>query len=132
MSEGKDYHYYVIKNGNFIGKFEGMYQNSSDIPWPQDETANGIFTDIDLIILKHFQKQEDFQMICEIGCGMGYVADRINRELVNIDVTGFDISATDVEKAQTMFLNINFEVFDIIKNGTFTLANRQEGILAAF
>ena len=47
---------------------------------------------------------------------MGYVADRINRELVDIDVSGVDISATAVERAQTMFPNINFEVFDIIND----------------
>lgn len=131
MNKSKDYHDYVIKNGDFIGKFEEMYQNSSDIPWHQDETANGIFTDIDLIILKYFQKQEGFRTICEIGCGMGYVADRIKRELVDVDVTGVDVSTTAVEKAQTMFPNINFEVFDIINDDILTLTQRG-GNFAAF
>ena len=49
MIESKDYQYYVIKNGDFVGKFEEMYQNSSDIPWHQEEIANTIFTYIDLI-----------------------------------------------------------------------------------
>ena len=40
MSKSKDYHDYVIKNGSFVGKFEEMYQNSSNIPWHQDDTAN--------------------------------------------------------------------------------------------
>ena len=120
MSKSKDYHDYVIKNGKFVGKFEEMYQNASDIPWHQDETANAVFTDIDLTILKHFQKKEGFRTICEIGCGMGYVTDRISRELADIDVTGVDISAIAVEKAQTMFPNIHFEVFDIINDEAFT------------
>ena len=62
MSKSKDYHDYVIKNGDFVGKFEDMYQNSSDIPWHQDETANAIFTDIVMIksVLFYVLKKLDY------------------------------------------------------------------------
>ena len=123
MKKSADNHDHIIKDGKFIGEFEVIYQNSSDIPWHQDETANAVFTDIDLTILKHFQKKEGFRTICEICCGMGYVTDRFSRELADVDVTGIDVSKTAVEKAQTMFPNIHFEVFDIINDEAFYTHN---------
>ena len=37
MSRSTDYHDYVFRNGKLVGDFEGMYRNSSAIPWHQDE-----------------------------------------------------------------------------------------------
>ena len=62
MSKSKDYHDYVIKNGDFVGKFEEMYQNSSDTPWHPDATANAIFTDIAMVksVLWYVLEKLDF------------------------------------------------------------------------
>ena len=38
---------YVIKNGKFIGQFEQMYRESSEIPWHQDETSHAVFSNMD-------------------------------------------------------------------------------------
>lgn len=37
-----DYHDYVIMDGKLIAEFEQMYQNSSQIPWHQNEQENWI------------------------------------------------------------------------------------------
>jgi len=114
-----DYHDYVFKDGQFVGKFEEMYKNSTEIPWHQDQTSYAIFTDIDIAILKHFQSKYKFENICEVGCGYGYVTNRIKKELsidnTTIRVTGLDISKTAIERAREAFPDINFIVCDIIK-----------------
>jgi hypothetical protein len=38
--DSKDYHDYVIKGGVLVREFEQMYQNSTNIPWHQDEQAD--------------------------------------------------------------------------------------------
>ena len=116
--KSKDYHDYVIKDNRFIGQFEEMYQNSSEIPWHQDKHAYHIFTDLDITILTHFHKACGFKTICEIGCGLGYVAHRIHKELPGVIITGFDISKTAVKRAKRIFPEINFQTLDILKDDT--------------
>ena len=50
----------VIKDGKFVGKFEEMYEQSTEVPWHQDELAYGIFSDLDITILNHMHKRYDF------------------------------------------------------------------------
>ena len=115
MSHSADYHDYVFKDGHFVGKFEDMYRNSSDIPWHQDKLAYLIFSEIDIAILKQFK----YDSICEIGCGLGYFTNRLKKELSsssgeNPDVTGIDISLTAVRKANKMFPEIRFIQGDLL------------------
>jgi SAM-dependent methyltransferase len=120
-----DYHDYVIKDGKLVGQFDLMYKHAGDIPWHQNETVNDIFTDIDLAILKHFKKSHPFESLAEIGCGLGYVSDRIQREL-NLSkgsVSGFDISQTAVDKASSMFPDIKFERLDVLSDDFFKHSN---------
>jgi SAM-dependent methyltransferase len=123
-----DYHDYVFKDGQFVGKFEEMYRKSTDIPWHQDETSYAIFTDIDIAILKHFQSKRKFKDICEVGCGYGYVSNRIKKELsVNntmIRVTGLDISKTAIETARETFPDTNFIVCDILRDNLSKLRRK--------
>ncbi|MBU2548460.1 MAG: hypothetical protein KKB20_08635, partial [Proteobacteria bacterium] len=81
MAKSTDYHDYVIKSGRFVGEFEDMYRHSSGKPWHQDELAYAIFSDIDLTVLRALRKRYGFTTIGEIGCGLGYVADRMQREI---------------------------------------------------
>lgn len=107
---------YVIKNGKLIGDFENMYKNSTEVPWHQNITANSLATDIDLTILKHYHLKYQLKDICELGCGYGYITNRIYNSLSNISIKGFDISPTAILKAKSLFQEIDFSVVDIIKD----------------
>jgi SAM-dependent methyltransferase len=109
-----DYHDYVIKDDVFIGDFEGMYRNSSGVPWHQDKTAYSIFTDIDLAILRNFYQEHRFNSILELGCGLWYIAARLKYEFPKCKVTGVDISPTAIKQAKKKFSGISFHVLDIL------------------
>lgn len=68
----KSYHDYVIKDGKFIGDFEGMYENCND-PWNQS-TQPGKYSRISGIYhLLNF----NIKSVVECGYGLGYYADWI-------------------------------------------------------
>ena len=106
-----DYHDYVFKNKQLLGEFDDMYKYSSSIPWHQDKTAYDIFSDIDISILKHFLTPS-IESICDIGCGLGYLTNRLNNELLPFtahnSMTGIDISENAINKAADMFPGIKF------------------------
>lgn len=114
---GNSYHDYVIKDGQFVGRFEEMYSECQKIPWHQDETASAIFTDLDLSILRHMNARHSFERVADIGCGLGYVTSRMKMEVLGAkkSITGFDISVSAVLKARRMFPSISFEPLDISK-----------------
>ena len=111
------YHDYVIKDGQFIGRFEEMYAECQEIPWHQDKTAQAIFSDLDLSILRHMKTRYGFNQVADIGCGLGYVTARIQREVLGRDgaLTGFDVSPSAIAKARQMFPAVHFEILDISK-----------------
>jgi SAM-dependent methyltransferase len=108
-----DYHDYVFKNGQFRADFEGMYRHSAEIPWHQDRTAYSVFSDIDVAILRHYR----YNSICEVGCGLGFFANRLAQELRGegnaVQVTGIDISPTAVAKARMLFPHLHFVTGDL-------------------
>jgi len=107
-----DYHDYVIKNGKLIGDFEGMYKFSSELPWHQDATAYWVNASLLLELIAAYQP---YETISEIGCGLGYFSDRLQRKMANSKITGYDISATAVAKAAELFPAITFQQLDIRK-----------------
>lgn len=112
----KDYHDYVFKNGNLLGKFEEMYRHSRETPWHQDKTSYYVFSEIDIAILK----QHEYRSICDIGCGLGFFTSRLRKELKAPDnkvprVTGIDISPTAIKKASRKFPGIRFLSGDPVK-----------------
>lgn len=108
MSEKeKSYHDYVIKDGEFIGKFDEMYSEFND-PWTQSVQPNKYSRTSGIIHIENF----NVKSILECGCGLGYYADWIRRE-TNIIPTSVDISPVAIEKAKTLFPDLNFEVADI-------------------
>ena len=73
----------MFKDGRLIGEVWSMYKNSDTIPWRQDLTSKAIFTDMDMVILNQMQSRFGFTSIVEIGCGLGYVTERIRQEVRN-------------------------------------------------
>lgn len=112
-----DYHDYVFKNKQLLGEFDDMYKYSSSVPWHQDKTAYDIFSDIDIAILKHFLSPS-IDSVCDIGCGLGYLSNRLNHELFPVtghrSMTGIDISENAIKKASDMFPSINFICKDLL------------------
>lgn len=99
------YQDYVIADGKYIGKFEDMYKNSAEVPWHQDKTVNAIFSDIAVVILR--QRSPD--SLLDVGCGMGYMAERFRVEIPTLKrVAGIDVSETAVVRARSMFPEIEF------------------------
>jgi SAM-dependent methyltransferase len=106
-SEKETYHDYVIKDGNFIGKFDEMYSKFSD-PWTQSTQPNKYSRMAGIIHLKN----NDIRSVVECGCGLGYYAEWIYKE-TGIIPKSIDISAVAIEKAKELFPNLDFEVGDI-------------------
>jgi SAM-dependent methyltransferase len=112
----ENYHDYVIKDGRLVGEFEQMYRKAKEIPWHQDEMATNLNVTIDIEILKHFHRKLHFEKIADAGCGMGFVAERIRRDLENVKVSGFDISGTAIEKAGGLFPEIDFHCMNLAED----------------
>ncbi len=103
----KQYHDYVIKDGEFIGEFEAMYRDCRD-PWMQSKQPN---RDARAAGINFLQKQ-NCKSILEAGCGLGYYAEWINKETGIVPIS-VDLSPTAIKKAQSLFPNLNFKVADI-------------------
>lgn len=99
------YQDYVIRDGGYVGCFEEMYRNSAEIPWHQDETANAIFSDLTIAILR---KRRVASML-DVGCGLGYMTARMKSEIPSLErIVGLDISETAITRARQMFAGIDF------------------------
>ncbi|BAO31141.1 class I SAM-dependent methyltransferase [Sulfuritalea hydrogenivorans] len=115
-----DYHDYVFKDGKLLGQFDDMYRHSREVPWHQDKTANQVFVDLDIAILKHFLPELGIRSICDLGCGLGYVAARLYAELsplvAGLDVTGIDVSSEAAARARLLHPQLSFHGIDILRD----------------
>ncbi len=98
------YHDYVIKDGKLIGQFEEMYQKFDD-PWMQSDQPNQYSRTMAIMNIKRYK----ISSLIEVGCGLGYYANRIHQE-TGIIPYSIDISPTAIEKAKTLFPQLNFHV----------------------
>lgn len=99
------YQDYVISNGRYVGRFEEMYRNSADIPWHQDKTANAVFSDLTIAILRRC----NVSSMLDVGCGLGYMTARMRSEIPSLTrVVALDISETAIAQAKQMFEQIEF------------------------
>jgi len=105
----KSYHDYVIKDGEFIGKFDDMYLDVND-PWMQSSQPNKYSRMAGILHLKN----NNIKSVLECGCGLGYYADWIFKE-TGIVPKSVDISVAAIEKAKILFPKLDFEVSDITK-----------------
>ncbi len=99
------YQDFVICEGQFVGQFDSMYRNSSEVPWHQDKTVNSIFSDLTVALLK----ARRVRSLLDVGCGLGYMTDRLRREIPGLErVVGIDVSETAISRAREMFPEIEF------------------------
>jgi SAM-dependent methyltransferase len=97
----------VIRDGQFVGKFEEMYRYSAEVPWHQDQTVNAIFSDLTVAILK----RRRIESLLDVGCGLGYMTDRLRREVPQLKrIVGIDVSETAISQAKESFPQIEFRV----------------------
>ncbi len=106
-NQSETYHDYVIKNGQFIGKFDEMYSKFND-PWTQSTQPNKYSRMAGIIHLKN----ANIKSVVECGCGLGYYADWIYKE-TGIIPKSIDLSAVAIEKAKQLFPKLDFEVANV-------------------
>lgn len=110
----EDYHDYVIKDGKLVGAFDEMYRFAKDVPWGQDERCNHWYSEAGLLMVRD---EGPFDSILEIGCGLGYITDKLRGIAAseNAVVHGFDISAEAARKASQIHRGIEFWADDITR-----------------
>jgi SAM-dependent methyltransferase len=54
--------------------------------------------------------------VCDVGCGIGKLADYLEEKNLKVKYTGYDISEKIIEKAHELHPNHNFEVRNILEN----------------
>jgi SAM-dependent methyltransferase len=108
MQNMETYHDYVIKNGQFIGKFDEMYEKFED-PWTQKSQPNKYSRMAGIIHLRDF----GITSVLECGCGLGFYADWIRKE-INVVPKSIDISSVAIKRARTLFPDLDFEVANLV------------------
>lgn len=73
-----NYHDYVIKNGEFIGDFEAMYQNCSDPRNQLEEAEQSYIRSITCMSIKKY----GLKSIIELGCRLGKTTSYIKNNML--------------------------------------------------
>ena len=106
------YQDYVIKDGQFVGRFEEMYKKFSD-PWEQ--TTREQFDSSKALILNSCQKlRADHGVLktLEIGCGFGALSQKLGD--LGFEAFGTDISETAIQTARKRHRTPEFIVGDFL------------------
>jgi len=110
---------YIIKNGEFLRDFEGMYKNIVD-PWNQKKDQDSdIAVFIAFQLLRHItnSKKLSIKSIMDIGCADGYHARKL-RDLFTKDerfeYLGTDISNTVISRAKSLTKDYQFDCTFIV------------------
>ena len=89
----------------------------TEVPWHQDETSLSLYADLDVAIISYMNRLCRFDSIADIGCGLGYMTQRIGNEAaVDAQVSGFDISRTASDTAATLVPGVRFHELDILQD----------------
>jgi trans-aconitate methyltransferase len=102
------YQDYVIKDGKFVGDFEGMYR---DCPDPWEQTTREAFASEKAVALNLIEKSGSLRVL-EIGCGFGLFASKVHAQ--GTRCLGMDISPTAVAEASRRHPECDFVCADIL------------------
>ena len=104
---------------DFVGDFESLYCSDSD-PWDQSSPDGSLMTSF-----YNLSRTETIQfiskscsadsVICEIGCGTGYLTNQLFNAFPDGTIHGCDISKTAVEIAKRNFSHISFFEHNILE-----------------
>jgi tRNA G46 methylase TrmB len=98
------YQDYVIKDGQFVGQFEKMYQECDD-PWMQSDEIGISYSRHDTILTV---KRFGLKNVLEVGSGLGYFTSLLSQNCPDTLFTGMDISDTAVKKARMSYPQLTF------------------------
>lgn len=96
------YQDFVIRDGEFIGEFEEMYQRFDD-PWEQ--TKREKYASDKAVALNIIQKYQRKNVV-EFGSGLGQFTHRISE--ITDAVVGVEVSETATLKARAQFESLEF------------------------
>jgi SAM-dependent methyltransferase len=96
-----DYHDYVIKDGQLVGDFEGLYSNFED-PWNQssDDVITNSRRMLSVAWCSRIREKFGSNRVLEIGCGFGHLSRLLQKK--NFSYVGVDISKTAICKARQL------------------------------
>ena len=112
MTKYDRYQDYVIKDGNFIGEFEEMYQDFED-PWDQSFREDFVLSKS---VVEKIIQNGAYKRPYELGCGLGYFVEKMRNVSGGVS-GGMDISATAIRKAKIRFPLCHFDQGDVLDIG---------------
>jgi len=88
----------------FVGDFDGLYEAESD-PWGQSGTDERLkdYYAFSRMRLINLVKQKTTGRILEVGCGLGFVVDKLNKNIPDREIAGLDISGVAINLARKKF-----------------------------
>lgn len=102
----------------FVGDFDGLYKEEKD-PWGQSGRGSPLdyyyeFSRNRLTALLNRRTRRAVRgPALEVGSGLGYVVDRLNKFVSKLQVEGLDVSSVAVERARSLFPKYQFQQGDI-------------------
>jgi len=118
----KDMIFRTNKDGSleFIGDFEYIYKNVLD-PWDQSSPEGSMMAAFYSLSRKETvdflsDKCPPRSLICEVGCGTGYLTNQLYSAFGEGSVLGCDISKTAIDIAAKKFSHIQFFEHNILMN----------------
>lgn len=125
----KDYHDYVFRDGQLVGKFEEMYRYSEAVPWHQDQQHDWIDVRLTVDLLKDLGT---FEEIHDLGAGLGHYLALMRSHVgdKNCRGYGYDVSETACAKARMAFPELQFEVLDLMRESSYQLSKSRAGTVA--
>ena len=108
-----DYRDYVIKDGRFVGDFDGMYRNVRD-PWHCVSLAHSFKNDLLLGAVTHVGGTVSRAL--DVGCGLGALTARLKTAVPDAEWHACDVSAAAIEKAAADVPGVRFFVHDLSRD----------------
>lgn len=108
--DSTDYHDFVFRDGRLVGEFDQMYRKAAEVPWHQDRVAEQLDVRMAVESVRHLGP---YGRVLEVGCGLGYFAEVLRRQLAPSSVLGVDVSPAAVDRARALHPEVGFAVLDI-------------------